>query len=80
MGFSRQEYWSGVAGPGDLPDPGIKPVCPALAEGFFSTEPSGKTEGKRETLQTALFTARQSAPLWGTNQVSLKPGESLKEF
>ena len=31
-GFPRQEYWSGVpqAPPGDLPDPGIEPVSPAL--------------------------------------------------
>ena len=32
MGFSRQEYWSGLPFPsaGDLPDPGIEPVSPAL--------------------------------------------------
>ena len=32
MGFSRQEYWSGLPFPstGDLPDPGIKPGSPAL--------------------------------------------------
>ena len=32
MGFSRQEYWSGLPcpPPGDLPDPGIKPGSPAL--------------------------------------------------
>ena len=31
MGFSRQEYWSGLLcpPPGDLPDPGIEPVSPA---------------------------------------------------
>ena len=31
MGFSKQEYWSGLPGPppGDLPDPGIKPASPA---------------------------------------------------
>ena len=31
MGFPRQEYWSGLPfpSPGDLPDPGIKPVFPA---------------------------------------------------
>ena len=31
MGFSRQEYWSGLPWPppGDLPDPGIKPTSPA---------------------------------------------------
>ena len=32
MGFSRQEYWSGLPfpSPGDLPDPGVEPVSPAL--------------------------------------------------
>ena len=32
MGFSRQEYWSGLPGPppGDLPNPGIEPGSPAL--------------------------------------------------
>ena len=44
MGFPRQEYWSGFpfSSPGDLPDPGIKPASPALAGGFFTTEPPGK--------------------------------------
>ena len=44
MGFSRQEYWSGLSfpPPGDLPDPGIKPTSSALAGGFFTTEPPGK--------------------------------------
>ena len=34
MGFSRQEYWNGkpFPPPGDLPDPGIKPVIPTLQE------------------------------------------------
>ena len=38
MGF--QEYWSGLPfpPPGDLPNPEIKPVSPALAGGFFTTE------------------------------------------
>ena len=37
VGFPRQEYWSGLSfpSPGHLPDPGIKPVSPALAGGFF---------------------------------------------
>ena len=41
MEFSRQEYWSGLPfpTPGDLPDPGIKAAFPALAGGFFTTEP-----------------------------------------
>ena len=42
MGFSRQEYWNRLPSPspGDLPNPGIKPVSltsPALAGGFFTT-------------------------------------------
>ena len=43
-GFSRQECWSGLPfpSPGYYPDPGIKPVSPALANGFFTTEPHGK--------------------------------------
>ena len=43
-GFPRQEYWSGLPFPssGDLPDPEIKPMSPALAGGFFTNEPPGK--------------------------------------
>ena len=42
MGFSRQEYWSGLPcpPPGDLPNPGIEPtslISPALAGEFFTT-------------------------------------------
>ena len=42
MGFSRQEYWSGLPfpTPGDLPDPGIEPkslMSLALAGSFFTT-------------------------------------------
>ena len=45
MGFPRQEYWSGspFPSPGDLPDPGIEPQSPALAGGFFTTEPPGES-------------------------------------
>ena len=44
MGFSRQEYWSGLPfpSPGDLPNPEIKLMSPALAGGFFTTVPPGK--------------------------------------
>ena len=44
MGFSRQEYWSGLLcpPPGDLPDPGIKSASSALAGKFFITVPPGK--------------------------------------
>ena len=38
MGFSRQEYWSGLPFPsaGGPPDPGIEPGSPALANRFFT--------------------------------------------
>ena len=43
MGFSRQEYWSGVPfpSPGDLPDPGIKPGSPAFQADALTSEPPG---------------------------------------
>ena len=42
MGFSRQEYWSGVPFPlpGDLPDTGIEPRSPALQMDSLPSEPS----------------------------------------
>ena len=47
MGFSRQEYWSGLPfpPPGDLPDPGIETqslMSPALQAGSLPLEPPGK--------------------------------------
>ena len=55
MGFSRQEYWSGLPFPfpGDLLDPGIKPVSPALQADSLPSEPPGKppeTTGLKQTL------------------------------
>ena len=43
MGFPRQEYWSGLPfpSPGDLPDPGIKPMCPALQADSLSLSQQG---------------------------------------
>ena len=43
MRFLRQEYWSKLPSPfpGDHPDPGIEAASPALAMGFFTTEPQG---------------------------------------
>jgi len=44
MRFPRQEYWSGLPfpSPGYLANPGIKPMSPTLAAGFFTTEPPVK--------------------------------------
>ena len=44
MGFSRQEYWSGLPfpSPGDLPNAGIEPWSPALQTDALPSEPLGK--------------------------------------
>ena len=44
VGFSRQEYWSGLPfpSPGDLLNPGIKPRSPALQADALPSEPPGK--------------------------------------
>ena len=44
MGFSRQEYWSGLPfpSPGDLPDPVIEPRSPKLQAGSIPSKPPGK--------------------------------------
>ena len=46
MGFSRQEYWSGLPfpSPGDLPNPGIEPRSPALQTDAFLFEPHGRPQ------------------------------------
>ena len=53
MGFSRQEYWSGLPcpPPGDLPNPEIEPVSPALQADSLPTEASGKASGILEFLK-----------------------------
>ena len=61
MGFSRQEYWSGLPFPfpGDLPDPGIKPRSPALQADSLLTELQGK-------LSLLVIVSRRNVPEKGT--------------
>ena len=56
MGFSKQEYWSGLPfpSPGDLPDPGVKPGSPALQADSLLSEPPGKP------IETLLLTTPAS--------------------
>ena len=46
MGFSKQEYWSGLPfpSPGDLPDPGIKHRTPAMQADSIPTELPGASQ------------------------------------
>ena len=63
MGFPRQEYWSGLPfpSPRDLPNLGTKPTSPAspaLADGFFTTDPpreSSETPSKTQTLPLITY-------------------------
>ena len=73
MGFSRQEYWSGLPcpPPGDLPDPEIEPVSlapPALAGGFFIIS---------ATWGACLFISWTSNPVWRRILLSLGLLESI---
>ena len=59
MGFSKQEYCSGLPfpPPGDLPDPGIEPVSPeslASAGGFFTIELLDLTRGGAQAVMQAM--------------------------
>ena len=49
MGFSRQEYWSGLPfpSPGDLSNPGIKPRSPTLQTDILTSEPPGKPRRRK---------------------------------
>ena len=49
MGFSRQEYWSGLPfpSPGDLPNPGIEPGSPTLYADALPSELPGKSKSKK---------------------------------
>ena len=71
MGFSRQEYWSGLPLPslGDLPDQGIEPtslVSPTWADEFFTTETPGKPHWGHMSIAKLV-----TAPREWNNPVSL---------
>ena len=48
MGFSRQEYWTGLPfpSPGDFPDPGIEPGSPAFPADALTSEPPGTPKSR----------------------------------
>ena len=62
MGFSRQEYWSGLPFPslGDLPDPGIEPRSPAWQADTLTSEPPGKTRKEKVTRYSAKISRPQA--------------------
>ena len=54
MGFSRQEYWSGLPfpSPGDIPDPGIKSRSPVLQADTLTSEPQ---KGNHKENEKAMY-------------------------
>ena len=62
-GISQQEYCSGLPFPSPevLPDPGIEPMYPALADGFFTTGPSPLTSDSDRKVPADLGQESQAA-------------------
>ena len=89
MGFSRQEYWSGLPfpSPGDLPNVGIEPRSAALEADTLLPEPSGKPFCLGRVYLTSLpfgqspASSRQGAP-WQPFHVDLstESGAALRHF
>ena len=57
MGFSRQEYWSGLPfpSPEDLPNPGIEPGSSALQAASLPSEPPGKLKKYSTRVQQLAY-------------------------
>ena len=90
MGFSRQEYWSGLPfpSPGDLPDPGIEPRSPALqADALTSEENSfqlcspGRYMTKKQKEGDWELRAKQAHTLhMGKKEECHRPGRHTSSF
>ena len=78
VGFSRQEYWSGLPcpPPGDLPDPGIKPESPSLLHwqvGSLQLVPPGKPRDS-PPLVSAFFCFKETLYIWRERERERKSG------
>ena len=84
MGFSRQEYWSGLPcpPPGDLPDPGIESVSLKpleFAGGYFTTSSTWKAHSTSLCVHVQLF--QSYLTLWTVaHQAPLSIGFSKPEY
>ena len=78
MGFSRQEYWSGLplSSPGNLPDSGIKLRSPALQADSLPSEPPGNPKGSPKGGLILGYNLQSRVP-HGRMQ---KPDSSLKPY
>ena len=73
MGFSRQEYWSGLPfpSPGDLPDPGIEPGSPALQADSLPTAPPGKAWAQDIAQHSQSQTRREEETFSGNSGLAI---------
>ena len=71
MGFSRQDYWSGLPfpSPGDLPNPGIKPRSPTFQAGTLPSEPENIFFFNR-----CIDGSEVKASAWNVGDLGLIPG------
>ena len=72
MGFSRQEYWSGLPfpSPGDLPDPGIKPRSPALQADALTSSHQGSPLRRKHRSKSSGPWVRQQLFRFTKNKVT----------
>ena len=90
MGFSRQEYWSGLPcpPPGDLPNPGIETRSFAVQAGSLPSEPPGKHKNTRvgnlSLLQEIFLTQESNWDLlhcrWILYQLSYERSPGIDQF
>ena len=86
MGFPRQEYWNGLpfSPSGDLPNPGIQLVSPALAGWFFTPEPPGKPVAlpstNQRTDQELITYPTPPSPYLAFEDAFLKPLKESQGF
>ena len=66
MGFSRQEYWSGLPfpSPGDLPNPGIEPRSLTLQVDALTSEPPGKPVAKLSHVYLVHYPSTKPTIVW----------------
>ena len=66
IGFSGQEYWSGLlfSSPGDLPDPGIKPWSLELQANSLPSEPPGKQHLNKFHPTKSIFVNSEPQEMW----------------
>ena len=74
MGFSRQEYWSGLPfpSPGDLPDPEIEAGSPALEADALTSEPPGKLKCSGIGIKLLPFGAIFLSLIWSNSFCSYR--------